>query len=150
LPPIERPAAEHELPEVLDLIRAQFAYMDGLIDPASSMHDLTLDALKGQQIWVVGDPIFACMILTERPMSLYVGKVAIDPVMRGQGVLAKLIERAKHVALDANLSELELESRIELVEVHRAFARVGFQEVGRGIHLGFDDHTFITMKTVVL
>lgn len=34
------------LAEVLALIRCSFAYMDGRIDPPSSMHRLTLSALQ--------------------------------------------------------------------------------------------------------
>ena len=59
------------LADVLALIRSAFAYMDGVIDPPSSMHDLTLDTLRAQartgEVWVLPG---ACVVLTPQPDTL--------------------------------------------------------------------------------
>ena len=81
---------EPDLNAVLNLIRTAFAYMDGRIDPPSSMHRLTMASLVEQatndEIWVVGSPTTACVFLTRRPDSLYIGKLAVAPASRRQGL----------------------------------------------------------------
>ena len=68
---------------LLTLIRNAFAYMDSRIDPPSSMHRLTPDSMAQQaetgEIWVIEDkgrPI-ACIFLTPREHTLYIGKLAV-------------------------------------------------------------------------
>lgn len=80
---------------------------------------------------------------------LYLGKVAIEPAYRGQGLLEELVNRAEDVARELGLSTIQLESRIELKEVHRAFAKVGFCEVRRGAHEGYTRDTFVVMEKAV-
>jgi len=144
-----RRAAQDELPAVLDLIQRQFAYMDDRIDPPSSMYRLTVEGLTQTDVWVAGDPICACMVLTPVSDHLYLGKVAIEPAYRGQGLLEELVNRAEDVARELRLNTIQLESRIELKEVHRAFAKVGFQEVRTGAHDGYAKDTFIVMEKAV-
>lgn len=60
-----------DLPTVLALVRRSFAFMDGVIDPPSSMHRLTNADLGAQaatgRIWVIGD-LVACVFLTPKDM----------------------------------------------------------------------------------
>ena len=57
-------------PAVLRLLQEAFAYMEGRIDPPSSLRDLTPEALTRQaevgEIWVIGAPL-ACVFLTPKP-----------------------------------------------------------------------------------
>ena len=52
------------LPQALALIHRSFAYMEGRIDPPSSVHRLTLAALREQardgEVWGIGTPLRAC------------------------------------------------------------------------------------------
>ncbi len=144
-----RRATQEELPAVLDLIQRQFAYMEDRIDPPSSMYRLTVEGLRQSDVWVFGDPIRACMVLTPVSDHLYLGKVAIEPAFRGQGLLKELVNRAEDVARGLGLNTIQLESRIELIEVHRTFAKVGFREVRRGAHEGYSRDTFIVMEKAV-
>ena len=43
------------LPQVLSLIESAFAYMDGAIDPPSSVHALTLADMQhpGHEVWAI-------------------------------------------------------------------------------------------------
>ena len=56
-------ANDPSLPAVHALIRRAFAYMDGVVDPPSSMHVMTLQSLKHQtrtsEIWALGKPPLA-------------------------------------------------------------------------------------------
>ena len=137
---------------VLHLIQTEFAYMDGRIDPPSSLRDLTPEALTRQaevgEIWVIGAPV-ACVFLTPKPGALYVGKLAVAEGFRGQGLARRLIEVAEARAREIGLPALELQTRVELVENQAAFLAMGFTEVGRTAHPGYDRATSITYRRAV-
>jgi GNAT superfamily N-acetyltransferase len=139
-------------PAVLRLLHGAFAFMEGRIDPPSSLRNLTPEALTRQaevgEIWVIGAPV-ACVFLTPKPGALYVGKLAVAASHRGQGLARRLIGVAEGRALEMGLPVLELQTRVELVENQAAFLALGFQEVGRTAHPGYDRPTSITYRRAV-
>ncbi|MCG7622991.1 GNAT family N-acetyltransferase [Epibacterium sp. Ofav1-8] len=151
--PVQIPPDSPHVQEVLDLIRRSFAYMDGRIDPPSSMHHLTLDALAAQaaagEVWAIGAPVVASVVLTPRADVLYLGKLAVSEDLRGQGLARHLIEHAVRRARALGLSAVDLQTRVELVENHAAFARLGFRQVATTAHAGFDRPTSLTMRRTV-
>nr|WP_245706571.1 GNAT family N-acetyltransferase [Ruegeria marina] len=139
-----------EIGTILSLIQTSFAYMDGRIDPPSSMLRLTKTAISEQaargEVWVLGDPVVAVMFLTVKPGRLYLGKLAVKAACRGKGLARRLVNCAEARALALGLPVLELETRVELVENHAAFARMGFVKTGEKAHSGYDRSTSITMQ----
>lgn len=140
--------------DVLDLLRASFQYMDGRIDPPSSIHRLTVNGMRahcnsGGEIWVVGRPLVGCMFLKPKLNCLYLGKIAVEHRMRGQGVCRAMIDHAERRAAELGLPSLELETRVELAENHRVFSRLGFTVVSTGMHEGYDRPTdFLLRKKI--
>lgn len=143
-------AHDPRLPEVLRLIQTEFADMDGRVDPPSSMHRLTLGSIAQEaemhEIWAMGSPPGACVILTPKPGRLYIGKLAVAKSQRGQGLARDLMHHAEVRALDLGLAVLELQTRVELVENHATFRALGFEEYGRTAHEGYDRPTSITFQ----
>jgi GNAT superfamily N-acetyltransferase len=139
-------------PPILALLHEAFAHMEGRIDPPSSLRDLTPEALTRQtetgEIWIIGAPV-ACVFLTPKSETLYVGKLAVAASHRGRGLARRLIGQADVRAQEMGLSALELQVRVELVENQAAFQAMGFQEVGRTAHTGFDRPTSITYRRAV-
>ncbi len=88
----------------------------------------------------------ACVFLTNKPGRLYLGKLAVDPACRGKGLARQLIELAAARARERGLKVLELQTRIELVENHATFARLGFHKVAEDAHAGYDRPTGIVMQ----
>ena len=148
-----RARAPFDWAALLQLIRAEFAYMEPRINPPSSMHRLTEADIAAKaetgEVWVIGTPPVACVFLTYQPESLYIGKLAVAADQRGKGLAWALIDVAEVRARDLGLGWLELETRVELVENQAAFARMGFHEVGRKAHAGFDRPTSITFRKAV-
>lgn len=139
---------------LLALIQAEFAYMEGRIDPPSSMHRLTVADIAAQaakeEVWAIGTPPVACVFLTRKGDALYIGKLAVAATQRGKGLARRLMATAEARARDLGLSALELQVRVELTENQRAFAAMGFTETGRTAHEGFDRPTSITMRKLLL
>ncbi len=146
---IERAQDPYDWAGVLDLIHRAFAGMEGRIDPPSSLHNLTADGVAEQartgEVWVDA-PLRACMFLTVMPGRLYLGKLAVDPGLQGRGLARDLVAKAEARARDLVLPILELETRVELVENHAVFRRLGFVETGRKAHEGFSRPTSITFQ----
>ena len=138
------------LEEILVLLHVCFAYMDGRIDPPSSLHALTVSDLVKQaekgEVWAVGSPIVACVFLTKKTDCLYLGKLAVHAAERGNGLARKLVSLAEDRARDMRKPYLELQTRIELVENHATFAKLGFTRTATGKHPGFDRVTECTMR----
>lgn len=144
-------AADPALPQVLSLIQTEFAYMDGLIDPPSSIHVLTLADLQNpaHEVWMIGRPPEACVILTPKPPALYIGKLAVAGHARRQRLATVLINHAETRARDLGLTHLELQTRVELVGNQAAFAAMGFVETARTAHKGYTQPTSITYQRKV-
>lgn len=85
------------------------------------------------------------MILSPKPDTLYLGELAIDHDRRGTGLARALINHALHRAAQLGLNSVTLETRIELVENHAAFAALGFRRTAESAHPGYNRPTSITM-----
>lgn len=145
-----RVSAPYDWTSLLTLIQGAFAYMDGVIDPPSSMHRLTADDIKDQaqnaEVWAIGNPPIACMFLTPKADYLYLGKLAVDPSQRGKGHARALVDVAIERAKALGLHGVELQTRVELTANHATFRALGFTETGRSAHAGFDRPTTLTFR----
>lgn len=116
-----------DMPAVPALIRESSAYMNGRIDPPSSMHPLTLKSLARHcsdgEIWIIGRPVPACLLLSRKPGRLYLGKLAATRGSRSRGPARCLIGTAAALARARNILVLEPKTRVELTGIHAAFAR---------------------------
>jgi ribosomal protein S18 acetylase RimI-like enzyme len=150
-----RLSPDDDMVPVLTLIRDAFACMDGVIDPPSSIHalavtDLAASARHGE-VWVLTegqDPI-ACIVLTPRGNSLYLGKIAVSDAFRRQGLARQLVAHAETRARALGLPALELQSRVELTGNHSAFAALGFARTAETAHPGYDRPTSFTFTKAV-
>ena len=148
-----RVRAPYDWPAVLALIRAEFGYMAGVIDPPSSMHHLTEQDIARQaetgEVWVIGHPPLACMFLTVQDRWLYLGKLAVAGDQRGKGLARRLVGCAMARAAALGLQGVELQTRIELTANHATFRALGFFETGRSAHPGFDRPTTLTFRAAL-
>ncbi|MGB8814144.1 MAG: GNAT family N-acetyltransferase [Paracoccaceae bacterium] len=127
--------------------------MDTRIDPPSSMHRLTAADLERQseqdEIWAIGTPPIACVILTRKLQALYVGKLAVAASHRGQGLARRLIMAAETRARALGLPALELQVRVELIENQAAFSALGFRKIAETAHPGFTRPTSYTYQKLL-
>lgn len=128
-----------------------FAYMSERIDPPSSLDRMSPDdfrrmALEDGLVTVFrDDELIACGFLAEREVSIYLGKLAVSQAFRRRGILKAIITIAESVAVRRGKHWLELQTRIELTENHRAFEALGFMRARETAHPGYDRPTSVTM-----
>ncbi|MCA1968293.1 MAG: GNAT family N-acetyltransferase [Rhizobium sp.] len=138
--------------ELLHVILAAFAFMDGRIDPPSSAHRLTPASLRqkaAQEIAfaaVEKGQLVGCIFLKPEEATLYIGKLAVHPAAQGKGIGRLLLARAEATARELGLACLRLETRVELTENHRMFAAWGFGRTAEKRHAGYDRTTSIEMR----
>ncbi len=139
-------------PELLALLHAAFAFQHGRIDPPSSLHRMdaaTLASKAGEEALLLaldGERLLGCLFARPTGAALYVGKFAVAPEAQGRGIGRQLMHVAESFARERGLGEVELETRIELVENHATFAALGFRKVAEKAHPGYDRPTSITMR----
>lgn len=138
-----RPVNPYDWDALFALIKRAFAGMEGRIDPPSSLDRMTAQELANQvgEVWVIGRPARACMVLTPKPNALHLGRLAVDPMWQRKGYAHVLIDLAEERARALGLPALELQSRIELVENHAIFFALGFKQTRSTSHPGFEGPT---------
>lgn len=151
-PALRRLTPHDTMMPVHALLTGAFAYMDGVIDPPSSMHRMRPDDLAAEagrsELWVLDGPL-ACMILTDKGDTLYLGKLAVAEAWRGTGLARVMVEHAVARARALGRPSVTLQTRVELLANQRAFQALGFVETGRTAHAGYDRPTSITYVRAV-
>ena len=134
------------------LLSTSFAFMEGRIDPPSSLAALSPDDLRvkarAEDLFVIrdGDTLSACLFGAVQPGCYYIGKLAVAAPQRGRGLARALIDAAAARAHALHLPALELQTRVELTENHAAFARLGFVQTAATAHPGYDRPTSLTFR----
>ncbi|PIE14177.1 MAG: GNAT family N-acetyltransferase [Rhodobacterales bacterium] len=134
------------------MLRRAFAYMEGRIDPPSSMANMSVEDLRNtseaSEIWVIeeADRPIASVTLTPTDSTLYLDKLATSPTHRQEGLARELLTLAENRAQALNLSSITLNTRVELVDNHATFHAMGFEYVGEATHKGFDHPTSLIYR----
>ncbi len=140
---------------LLALLHKSFAYMDGRIDPPSSLHKLDVDALHEKArdetllTAVDGEKLVGCLFVRPDADTLYLGKLAVDEAARGEGVARQLIDVANLIGKQWSCKHLELEARVELTENHSFFTHLGFEKIGENSHDGYTLPTSYKYQRVI-
>jgi len=149
------PEGFSDWPELVNLVLDAFAYMDGRIDPPSSLTKMGLEEFKAKAekealiVAYEGQTLIGCAFADLREDCVYVGKVAVAKSARGRGVARMLFAAADELARTHGKQALELQTRVELVENHAGFGALGFINVAETAHPGYSRPTSITMRRAV-
>jgi len=149
---VAAPADFGDWDDLLALLRESFAYMDGRIDPPSSLHGLDAAKLAAKAeaeelVLAFADGTLAgCLFAAPRGDVLYLGKIAVRPGLRGRGIARRMFALAEANARSRGFKALELQARIELVENHRTFTAPGFEKIGEGRHPGYTRTTDLNFR----
>ena len=152
-PVVLRPGAAADAPAIAATIAAAFTQYRGKLVPESSAFRETPDAITAQLASGSGaivaernGAMIGCVITEPLDGDLYFGRLAVLPAARRLGLAACLIEAVEADAKARGLPGVRLGVRIALPQNQKLFHALGYREISREAHTGFDHPTSITMR----
>lgn len=133
--------------ELHHLLTNAFEYMNGIVDPPSSMLRLDHKALreKAQQETLLiarhQNELVGCIFIQSRSDACYAGKFAVKSEYRKHGIGSALLLAAQQWAQSHGYRRIDLETRVELTDNHQYFEKQGFTKTAENAHAGFSRPT---------
>lgn len=151
-----RTASAADAPAIAATIAAAFAQYRGRLVPESSAFRETPEAIVGQlangSSAIVAErngSMMGCVMIEVLEGDLYFGRLAVLPEARGLGLAKRLIAAVEDDARHRGLPGVRLGVRIALPDNQRLFTSLGYREISREAHPGFDHPTSINMRKAV-
>lgn len=137
-------------------IAAAFEQYRGKLVPESGAFAETADGIarelsKGAGAFVAerNGAVVGCVMTKLEEGDLYFGRLSVLPAARGAKLAAKLIAAVEEDARKRGLPGVRLGVRIALPENQRLFQSLGYREISREAHPGFDHPTSINMRKTI-
>jgi 8-oxo-dGTP pyrophosphatase MutT (NUDIX family) len=105
-------------------------------EPAPMLEDFG-EAIARSEVYVT-DERDAVIVLLPRNDHLLVEDVAVHPSSQGRGVGTRMMRFAETRATELGLGELRLHANVVMVENHRFYAALGYEETGRAQQDSYD------------
>jgi ribosomal protein S18 acetylase RimI-like enzyme len=147
-----RTAAPAEAAVLLAVMRRAFGEYRGVLQPESSVFIETVDQIAaklaggGGFLALAGDRPVGCIIAEVKDGHGYLGRLAVDPDLRRQGLARRLMLAGEGFSRDRGMTRTEVQVRIALTGNIALFQSLGYRETGRGTHAGFARPTYLVME----
>jgi len=148
-----RAAQPGDAAAIAAVIAAGFEQYRDRLDPPSAAFRETGEAIARElaagagALVAEGDgAILGCVMIKQVDGDLYFGRLAVPPAARGRGLARLLVAAVEADARRRGLAGVRLGVRIALAENQQLFAGLGYVEISRSAHPGFDHPTYITMR----
>ncbi len=151
-----RPATVEDAPIILAITRAAFQEFQGRLDPPSGALHETLESLAQSAFqpdhgatlaFVEGQPAGALRWSIQPPRAfLYVGRVAVLPAYRRQGIASTLMRWADAHARALGLPAVQFGVRLQAIQNIRFYEHLGYRIIEYAQHTGYDHPTFVWMR----
>lgn len=135
--------------DMLALLLASFAQYRGKMKPQQSVFRETIDSLhrritNGTLLLARADndEIVGCLVCDSLSDVLYLGRLAVHPAYRKQGIARRLILAGEEIAIEQGYKQTLCEIRIVLEGNIRLFQSLGYQITAAKAHDGFDEPTY--------
>jgi ribosomal protein S18 acetylase RimI-like enzyme len=135
-----RPAERGDAAVVHDLVWMAYSkYVERIgKEPAPMLEDY--DALiRAGEVWVwdEGGEVLGVLVIRPAEDHLFVDNVAVAPGHQGRGLGRELLAFAEERAQREGLPEVRLYTNEKMHENLAVYAKVGFEETGRGVDGGY-------------
>ena len=148
-----RAATSADAVGIAGAIAASFEQYRGKLVPESGAFRETADAIaaelasdSGAIVAERNGRIVGCVMVKLMEGDLYLGRLSVVPEARGHGIARRLVEAVEDEARRRELAGVRLGVRIVLTENQRLFTALGYVEISREAHEGFDHPTSINMR----
>lgn len=147
-----RAATPDEAELVAETVRAGFAEYQGTLTPPSSAHKEDADSIgqkmaKGGAILAYVDSELAgCVLFYPQDDYLYLGRLAVLPTFRRQGIGKHLVGAVEAKAHEMGITNVHLGVRKALPSNQAMFESLGYKFVSAHIHEGQTEPTFFVME----
>jgi predicted N-acetyltransferase YhbS len=148
-----RPATVADAAVLAATIAAAFEQYRGKLVPESGAFAETADAIAAELAKGAGaivaernGSIIGCVMTKIEEGDLYFGRLSVLPAVRGLGLSGRLIAAVEDEARARGLPGVRLGVRIALPANQRLFHSLGYREISREAHPGFDHPTSINMR----
>lgn len=125
----------------------------GRLDPPSAALDETPDSIRrefangyGGALATLDGHAVGCVLFRPEGADLYFGRLSVLPAHRGRGIAAALVRAVEAEAVRRGCPGVVLGVRIALPENQAVFGRLGYSEVARYAHAGYEVPTWIEMR----
>jgi predicted N-acetyltransferase YhbS len=150
---ILRTASAEDAASLAATIAAAFEQYRGRLVPESAAFGETAEAITreladGYGAIVAEEDATAvgCVMIKLLEGDLYFGRLAVIPSARGRGIARRLIGAVEAEAVRRGLAGVRMSARIALAENQRFFSALGYAEISREAHPGFDHPTSIQRR----
>lgn len=150
---ILRAATAADAPTVAATIAAAFEQYRGRLQPESGAFRETAEGIadelardSGAILAEQNGEVLGCVMVKIVDDDLYFGRLAVVPAARGRGIARRLVEAVEDEARRRELAGVRLGVRVVLAENQRLFTALGYVEISREAHEGFDHPTSINMR----
>jgi predicted N-acetyltransferase YhbS len=148
-----RGATAVDAPAIAATISTAFEQYRGQLAPESGAFRETAEAIanelasdSGAIVAERNGRMLGCVMVKLLEGDLYFGRLSVLPSARGQGLAKRLVEAVEDEARRRELSGVRCGVRIVLTENQRLFASLGYLEISREAHEGFDHPTSINLR----
>ncbi len=153
---ILRPATLDDAWVLADTIHAAFEEHRGKLVPESGAFRDTPESIAaelGQDTGAIiaqrNGSVVGCVMFRVYEGDLYFGRLSVLPEARGIGLSKRLIAAVEREARMMRLPGVRLGVRVALTDNQRLFESLGYREISREAHEGFDYPTSINMRKVI-
>ena len=135
-----RTARPEDTAVIGDLVQASYSKYAERIgkEPAPMLEDYAA-LIEACEVWVLveGEEVLGVLVMRPAEDYLFVDNIAVAPECQGRGLGRELVAFAEEKASEHGLPEVRLYTNEKMHENLAVYARLGFEETGRGLDGGY-------------
>lgn len=144
-----RPAAENDALVLWQIIQNAFEEYRGKLTPPSGIFTEMVDDIRekvtegGGFLAFTNNQTAGGVVYQPKADYIYLGRLAVLPEFRGQGISKALVEAVENRAVELNLPRVQVGVWVVLPRNQAMFEHLGYQISSYEAHPGFTEPTFL-------